>query len=62
MAGTGNRLDANPVDSGENTGNLDVKLKAPIDQDGEELAMQQLRTELGGIPGAQYEFTRALRC
>jgi HAE1 family hydrophobic/amphiphilic exporter-1 len=58
VAGTGNRLDANPVDSGENTGNLDVKLKAPIDEDGEELAMQQLRTELGGIPGAQYEFTR----
>src|ERR1041384_6080472 len=31
VAGTGNRLDANPVDSGENTGNLDIKLKAPID-------------------------------
>jgi HAE1 family hydrophobic/amphiphilic exporter-1 len=58
VAGTGNRLDANPVDSGENTGNLDVKLKAPIDKAGEEAAMQQLRTELGGIPGAQYEFTR----
>ncbi len=58
VAGTGNRLDANPVDSGENTGNLDVKLKAPIDHDGEELAMQQLREQLGGIPGAQYEFTR----
>ena len=36
VAGTGNRLDANPVDSGENTGNLDVKLRAPIDQAGEE--------------------------
>ncbi len=58
VAGTGNRLDANPVDSGENTGNLDVKLKAPVDKKGEELAMQQLRTELGGIPGAQYEFSR----
>jgi HAE1 family hydrophobic/amphiphilic exporter-1 len=58
VAGTGNRLDANPVDSGENTGKLDVKLKAPIDKDGEERAMQQLRTSLGGIPGAQYEFTR----
>jgi HAE1 family hydrophobic/amphiphilic exporter-1 len=58
VAGTGNRLDANPVDSGENTGNLDVRLKAPIDHDGEELAMQDLREKLGGIPGAQYEFTR----
>ena len=36
VAGTGNRLDANPVDSGENTGNLDVKLRAPIDKEGEE--------------------------
>jgi HAE1 family hydrophobic/amphiphilic exporter-1 len=58
VAGTGNRLDANPVDSGENTGSLDVKLKAPVDKDGEELAMQELRRELGGIPGAQYEFAR----
>jgi HAE1 family hydrophobic/amphiphilic exporter-1 len=58
VAGTGNRLDANPVDSGENTGNLDVRLKAPIDHDGEELAMQQMREQLAGIPGAQYEFTR----
>ena len=58
VAGTGNRLDANPVDSGENTGNLDVKLRAPIDKEGEEAAMQQLRTRLAGIPGAQYEFAR----
>jgi HAE1 family hydrophobic/amphiphilic exporter-1 len=58
VAGTGNRLDANPVDSGENTGNLDVKLKAPIDKDGEEQAMQRLRENLGEIPGAQYEFAR----
>lgn len=58
VAGTGNRLDANPVDSGENTGNLDVKLKAPVDKEGEERAMQAMRAELGSIPGAQYEFTR----
>jgi HAE1 family hydrophobic/amphiphilic exporter-1 len=58
VAGTGNRLDANPVDSGENTGNLDVKLQAPIDKAGEERAMQQLREQLAGIPGAQYEFSR----
>jgi HAE1 family hydrophobic/amphiphilic exporter-1 len=57
VAGTGNRLDANPVDSGENTGNLDLKLKAQGARD-EELAMQQLRDELAQIPGAQYEFTR----
>jgi HAE1 family hydrophobic/amphiphilic exporter-1 len=58
VAGTGNRLDANPVDSGENTGNLDVKLRAPIDKEGEERAIQELRSRLASIPGAQYEFTR----
>jgi HAE1 family hydrophobic/amphiphilic exporter-1 len=58
VAGTGNRLDANPVDSGENTGNLDVRLRAPIDKEGEEQAMQDMRERLAGIPGAQYEFTR----
>jgi hydrophobic/amphiphilic exporter-1 (mainly G- bacteria), HAE1 family len=58
VAGTGNRLDANPVDSGENTGNLDVKLRAPVDKEGEEQAMENLRTLLADIPGAQYEFTR----
>ncbi len=58
VAGTGNRLDANPVDSGENTGNLDIRLKAPIDKAGEDRAIQELREDLAGIPGAQYEFTR----
>jgi HAE1 family hydrophobic/amphiphilic exporter-1 len=58
VAGTGNRLDANPVDSGENTGNLDVRLRMPIDKAGEEAAMQDLRTRLASIPGAQYEFAR----
>lgn len=58
VAGTGNRLDANPVDSGENTGNLDVRLEAPIDKEGEAAAIAQLRERLSGIPGAQYEFTR----
>jgi HAE1 family hydrophobic/amphiphilic exporter-1 len=58
VAGSGNRLDANPVDSGENTGNLDVKLRAPIDKEGEEAAIEDLRARLAGIPGAQYEFAR----
>jgi hydrophobic/amphiphilic exporter-1 (mainly G- bacteria), HAE1 family len=58
VAGTGNRLDANPVDSGENTGSLDVRLQAPIDQQGEELAMRRMRAQLAEIPGIQYEFTR----
>jgi HAE1 family hydrophobic/amphiphilic exporter-1 len=57
VAGTGNRLDANPVDSGENTGSLDVKLRAKGRHE-EERAMQQLREDLSAIPGAQYEFAR----
>jgi HAE1 family hydrophobic/amphiphilic exporter-1 len=42
VTGTGNRLDANPVDAGDNTGTLSVAL----------------RRELSGIPGVQYEFSR----
>ena len=59
VAGTGNRLDANPVDSGENTGNLDVKLRAP-DRQGRRRT-RRCRTCARGsptFPGAQYEFTR----
>ena len=59
VAGTGNRLDANPVDSGENTGNLDVQLRAPIDQGRRRSARcSSCATRLASIPGAQYEFTR----
>ncbi len=47
------------MDSGENTGNLDVKLRAPIDKEGEETRdARTCATRLAGIPGAQYEFTR----
>ncbi len=58
VAGTGNRLDANPVDSGENTGTLDITLRAPIDRLGEQAAIEAVRARLAGMPGAQYEFSR----
>jgi HAE1 family hydrophobic/amphiphilic exporter-1 len=58
VAGTGNRLDANPVDSGENTGTLDVRLKAPAGPQAEERAIARLREQIGNLPGVQYEFTR----
>jgi HAE1 family hydrophobic/amphiphilic exporter-1 len=53
VAGSGNRLDANPVDSGENTGTLDVRLKAPAGPEAEERAIAHLREQIGNLPGVQ---------
>jgi HAE1 family hydrophobic/amphiphilic exporter-1 len=58
VAGTGNRLDANPVDAGDNTGTLNVKLKPGSGRDAENRTMQAMRAELATLAGVQYEFTR----
>jgi HAE1 family hydrophobic/amphiphilic exporter-1 len=58
VAGTGNRLDANPVDAGENTGRLSITLKEGSGRDDEEAAMQGMRTGLETMPGVQYRFSR----
>ena len=58
VAGTGNRLDANPVDSGENTGTLSLILKSGSGRAEETIAMDALREELASLPGVQYEFSR----
>jgi HAE1 family hydrophobic/amphiphilic exporter-1 len=58
VAGTGNRLDANPVDAGENTGRLSVTLSDGAGRDDEEAAMATLRTSLEALPGVQYRFSR----
>lgn len=58
VAGTGNRLDANPVDAGDNTGTLSISLKAGAGRQAENLAMNAMRTELARLPGVQYEFSR----
>ena len=58
VAGTGNRLDANPVDAGENTGRLSVTLSEGAGRDDEEAAMATLRTSLDALPGVQYRFSR----
>jgi len=58
VAGTGNRLDANPVDAGDNTGTLSVALVPGAGRDDETAAMEAMRRELSGIPGVQYEFSR----
>ena len=58
VAGTGNRLDANPVDAGDNTGTLSVALAPGAGRDDENATMNAMRRELAGIPGVQYEFSR----
>ena len=58
VAGTGNRLDANPVDAGDNTGTLSVKLATGAGRDVENSAMDAMREELARLPGVQYEFSR----
>lgn len=58
VAGTGNRLDANPVDAGENTGRLSITLVPGSGRDEEDAAMARLRGDLDDLPGAQYQFSR----
>jgi HAE1 family hydrophobic/amphiphilic exporter-1 len=58
VAGTGNRLDANPVDAGENTGTLSITLRPGTGRDDEAAVMDNLRSELARLPGVQYEFSR----
>ena len=58
VAGTGNRLDANPVDAGEHTGTLSVTLADGLGRSAEASVMGALRQELSSLPGVQYEFRR----
>ncbi len=58
VAGTGNRLDANPVDSGENTGTLSITMAPGAGRAQENRAMDTMRRALARLPGVQYEFSR----
>ena len=58
VAGTGNRLDANPVDAGDNTGSLSITLKPGSGRQAEDRTMAAMRTELARLPGVQYKFSR----
>jgi HAE1 family hydrophobic/amphiphilic exporter-1 len=58
VAGTGNRLDANPVDAGENTGRLSITLAKGARRADEDAAMAGLRHSLDDLPGLQYRFSR----
>jgi hydrophobic/amphiphilic exporter-1 (mainly G- bacteria), HAE1 family len=58
VAGTGNRLDASPVDAGEHTGQLNVKLVPGAGRQAETRAIAALRASLERMPGVSYEFSR----
>ncbi len=58
VAGTGNRLDANPVDAGDNTGTLSITLQPGSGRQAEDRVMSAMRAELARLPGVQYEFSR----
>lgn len=58
VTGTGNRLDANPTDAGENTGRISVTLKPGSNRDDESHVIGNLRTGLGSLAGVQYQFSR----
>lgn len=58
VAGTGNRLDANPVDSGEHTGKFSIKMEPGSNRLLEEQVIESMRQRLQALPGVQYEFGR----
>ena len=50
VAGTGNRLDANPVDAGDNTGTLSIALVPGAGRGEENAAMEAMRRNLRASP------------
>lgn len=58
VAGTGNRMDANPDEGGENWGELNVMLASGSSALAEENTMSSMRSSLSNIPGLQYKFSR----
>lgn len=58
VAGTGNRMDANPEQGGENWGELNVVLVEGAKRADEEAVMAYLRGYLESVPGVQYKFSR----
>jgi len=58
VAGTGNRMDANTEEGGEQRGEMTVQLKKGATTAAEEAEMNRLRNEMNQIPGASYKFSR----
>ncbi len=58
VAGTGNRLDANPEEGGENWGELRIKMVSGSSRSDEEQLMAELRDRFSRLAGAEYKFAR----
>lgn len=58
VAGTGNRMDANPDEGGENWGELNVTLASGASSFDEQQTMDRMRSSLQQVPGLQYKFAR----
>ncbi len=58
VSGTGNRIDANPTESGENIGEILVVMKRGTGPSEEAQAVARLRKLVSGLPGVQAEFSR----
>ncbi len=58
VAGTGNRMDANPEQGGENWGEMNVALHSGARRADEERVMDMLRRQLETVPDMQYKFYR----
>jgi HAE1 family hydrophobic/amphiphilic exporter-1 len=58
VAGTGNRLDASPVDAGEHSGQLNVNMGPGLTRADEARVIDGLRSELRRLPGVNYEIGR----
>lgn len=56
VAGTGNRMDANPEQGGENWGELNVKLDES--NENESQITDRIRNKLQTLPAVQYKFSR----
>ncbi len=58
VAGTGNRMDANPEQGGENWGELSIMLDRGSGREDEERTMNALRAHMQDLPDVQYKFAR----
>lgn len=58
VAGTGNRLDASPVDAGEHAGSLTVALKPGLPKSREQEVVERIRKQVQRIPGVSYDFSK----
>ena len=58
VSGSGNRIDANPTESGENIGRMLVALKTGRNESAEASVMQLVRQQAAGLPGVNATINR----